>query len=103
MEITLNHYLTFSAIVFCMGLYGALSKRSAIAVMMCLELMANAVNINLIALAKYVTPATIKGQFFAIFVMVVAAAEVGLGLAIVLSIYRQKSSIDVDEVNLLKW
>lgn len=103
MEITLNHYLTFSAILFCMGLYGALSKRSAIAVMMCLELMANAVNINLIALARYVTPATIKGQFFSIFVMVVAAAEVGLGLAIVLSIYRQKSSIDVQEINLMKW
>lgn len=103
MEITLNHYLTFSAILFCMGLYGALSKRSAIAVMMCLELMANAVNINLIAFAKYVTPATITGQFFAIFVMVVAAAEVGLGLAIVLAIYRQKSSIDVDRINLMKW
>ena len=103
MHVTLNHYLTFSAILFCMGLYGALSKRSAIAVMMCLELMANAVNINLIALARYVTPTAINGQFFAIFVMVVAAAEVGLGLAIVLSIYRQRSSIDVQKVNLLKW
>lgn len=103
MEITLNHYLVLSAIVFCMGLYGALSKRSAIAVMMCLELMANAVNINLIAFARYVTPSTIKGQFFAIFVMVVAAAEVGLGLAIVLSIFRSKSSIDVDRINLMKW
>lgn len=103
MEITLNHYLTFSAILFCMGLYGALSKRSAIAVMMCLELMANAVNINLIALARYVTPATIKGQFFAVFGMVVAAAEVGLGLAIVLSIYRQKSTIELNQVSLMKW
>ncbi len=103
MELTLNHYLTFSAVLFCMGLYGALSKRSAIAVMMCLELMANAVNINLIALARYVTPGTIKGQFFAIFVMVVAAAEVGLGLAIVLSIYRQKSTIELNQVNLMKW
>lgn len=103
MEITLNHYLVLGAVVFCMGLYGALSKRSAIAVMMCLELMANAVNINLIAFARYVTPSTIKGQFFAIFVMVVAAAEVGLGLAIVLSIFRSKSSIDVDRINLMKW
>lgn len=103
MQVTLNHYLVLSAVVFCMGLYGALSKRSAIAVMMCLELMANAVNINLIAFARYVTPATIKGQFFAIFVMVVAAAEVGLGLAIVLSIFRQKSSIDVDRISLMKW
>jgi len=102
-ELTLNHYLTFSAVLFCMGLYGALSKRSAIAVMMCLELMANAVNINLIALARYVTPGTIKGQFFAIFVMVVAAAEVGLGLAIVLSIYRQKATIELNQVNFMKW
>ncbi len=103
MEITLNHYLVLSAIVFCMGLYGALSKRSAIAVMMCLELMANAVNINLIAFARYVTPTTIRGQFFSIFVMVVSAAEVGLGLAIVLSIFRQKSSISLDRINLMKW
>ncbi len=103
MEITLNHYLTLGAILFCMGLYGALSKRSAIAVMMCLELMANSVNMNLIAFARYVTPGSVRGQFFAIFVMVVAAAEVGLGLAIVLSIFRQRSSIRLDKINMMKW
>lgn len=103
MSVTLNHYLALGALLFCMGLYGALSKRSAIAVMMCLELMANAVNINLIAFSRFVTPGTVRGQFFAVFVMVVAAAEVGLGLAIVLSIFRQRSSINLDRINMMKW
>jgi len=101
--LSLNHFLALGALLFCLGLFGALTKRSAIAVMMCLELMANAVNINLIAFAHYVTPATIRGQFFAVFVMVVAAAEVGLGLAIVLSIFRQRSNIDLDQINLMRW
>ncbi len=101
--ITLNHFLTLGAILFCIGLFGALSKRNIIAIMMFLELMTNAVNLSLISFSKYITPITIRGQIFAIFVMVVTAAEIGLGLAIVLCIYRSRETTQIDEVNLLKW
>lgn len=109
MSVGLNHYLILSAVLFCIGLYGALSRRNAIVIMMCIELMLNAVNISLVAFSRYVTPAVptkemfLTGQIFAIFVIVVAAAEAAVGLAIVISIYRNRETVDVSQIDLLKW
>ena len=103
MEIGLTHYLVLSAVLFCIGLYGALTRRNAVIILMCIELMLNAVNISLIAFSSYVVPQLLTGQVFAIFVMVVAAAEVAVGLAIVLAIFRHFSNIDTNDINLLKW
>ena len=103
MTIGLTHYLVLSAVLFCIGLYGALTKRNAVIILMCIELMLNAVNITLIAFSSYVVPQLLTGQVFAIFVMVVAAAEVAVGLAIVLAMYRHFKDIDIDNIDLLKW
>lgn len=101
--LTLNHYLVLSAILFGIGLYGVAARRNAIGVLMCIELMLNAVNINLIAFAHFCAPGQIHGQVFTIFVITVAAAEAAVGLALVISMYRNLSKINFDEVNLLKW
>lgn len=101
--ISLSHYMVLSAMLFGIGLFGVLTKKNAIAVLICIELMLNAVNINLIAFSKYVTPMLFTGQIFAIFVITVAAAEVGVGLAIIIAIYRNKVSVNLDEFDLLKW
>jgi NADH:ubiquinone oxidoreductase subunit K len=93
--------LIFSALLFSTGVYGVLARRNAVLVLMSIELMLNAVNINLVAFAQHVQDIT--GQVFALFVITVAAAEVGIGLAIVILIYRNRETINVDEVNLLKW
>ena len=103
MTIGLEHYLVLSAILFSIGLYGALSKRNAIVVLMCIEIMLNAVNLALVGFSRFVTPVELTGQVFVIFIMVVAACEVGVGLAIIMSIYRKKESIDIIKNNLLKW
>ena len=103
MSIGLTHYLVLSAVLFCIGLYGALTRRNAVIILMCIELMLNAVNISLIAFSSYVVPQLLTGQVFAIFVMVVAAAEIAVGLAIVLAIYRHFSNIDTNDINLMKW
>ena len=103
MVIGLQHYLILSAILFCIGLYGVLAKRNAVIVLMCIELMLNAVNITLVAFSRYVVPAMLTGQVFAIFVIVVAAAEVAVGLAIIFAIYRGLEDIDVSKIDLLKW
>ncbi|MCL5074648.1 MAG: NADH-quinone oxidoreductase subunit NuoK [Chloroflexi bacterium] len=100
---SLEHYLILSALLFCIGLFGALAKRNAVAILMCIELMLNAVNIALVAFAHYTTPAYLVGQVFAVFVMTVAAAEAAVGLAIVLAVYRQRETISIDEINLMKW
>lgn len=102
MTVGLPHLLTLAALLFMLGLYGALSRRNAVHVLMSLELMANAVNINLVSLSRFVTPATLDGQFFAVFSMVVSAAEIGLGLALVLAIYRKKRSVELDAFQDLK-
>jgi len=102
-SIGLTHYLVLSAALFCIGLYGALTRRNAVIILMCIELMLNAANISLIAFSSYVVPQLLTGQVFAIFVMVVAAAEIAVGLAIVLAIYRHFSTIDTNDINLLKW
>jgi NADH:ubiquinone oxidoreductase subunit K len=93
--------LMFSALLFSAGVYGVLARRNAIMVLLAIELMLNAVNVNLVAFAALLQQMT--GQVFALFVIAVAAAEVGIGLAIVILLFRTRESINVDEVNLLKW
>jgi NADH-quinone oxidoreductase subunit K len=95
--------LLFSALLFSIGIYGVLARRNAVLVLMSIELMLNAVNINLVAFSQYLKDTLLTGQVFALFVITVAAAEVGIGLAIVILIYRNRETINVDEINLLKW
>ena len=99
----LTHYLILSSILFCVGIFGVLTRRNAIGVLMSIELMFNAVNINFVAFSKFVTPCEFVGQIFAIFVITIAAAEATVGLAIVLLIYRNFKGINVDNINLMKW
>jgi len=99
----LDQYLILSAVLFCIGLFGVLTQRNVIKIIMCLEIMLNAVNISLIAFSQYVTPVTLTGQIFAIFVMVVAAAEVAVGIAIIFTVYRNRESVDMENFNILKW
>ena len=101
--ITLQHYLILAAALFCIGLYGAVSKKNAVAVFMGIELMLNSVNINLVAFNRFIKPEILAGQTFAIFVIVVAAAEVAVGLAIILSLYRDRTSTTIDDLDWLKW
>lgn len=101
--VPLEHYLILSGVLFTLGLYGVLARRNAVLILMAIELMLNAVNVNLIAFASYLASSQFIGQIFAIFVITVAAAEAGLALAIVLRIYRTRSSINVDEIDLMKW
>lgn len=101
--INLTHYLLLGTIMFGIGIYGVLSKRNAVAVLMSVELMLNAVNINFIAINKFVASGQVVGQLFAIFIIVVAAAEVAVGLAMILAIFRQKKSVNLNDFNLLKW
>ncbi|MEO8613460.1 MAG: NADH-quinone oxidoreductase subunit NuoK [Chloroflexota bacterium] len=96
-------YLLVAAGLFCIGIYGVLSRRNAVAILMGVELMLNAVNINLVAFWRYVAPGNIAGQAFAAFVFVIAAAEAAVGLAIIISIYRNRRSVIVEDVDLLKW
>jgi NAD(P)H-quinone oxidoreductase subunit 4L len=103
MTVSLEHYLVLSAVLFSIGLFGALSRRSAIVILMCIEIMLSACNITLVAFSRFITPAELTGQVFAIFSIVVAAAEVTVGLAIIIAIYRKYESIDVNKTNLLKW
>ena len=103
MTLGLEHYLVLAALLFCIGLYGALAKRNALIILMCIELMLNAVNITMVAFSRYVVPALLTGQIFAIFIIVVAAAEVAVGVAIILAIYRGLESIDATKIDLLKW
>ena len=101
--IPLSWYLTLAAALFSLGLYGVLARKNAIAILMGVELMLNAVNINLVAFWRYLTPENIAGQAFAVMVFAVAAAEVAVGLALVISIYRRRKTVSADEINLMKW
>lgn len=101
--ITLNHYLALGGVLFVIGLFGALAKKNAVAVLMGIELMLNAVNINLVAFNRFLNPDKVVGQIFAIFVIVVAAVEVAVGLAIVINLYRQRLNTSLDEADWLKW
>jgi NADH:ubiquinone oxidoreductase subunit K len=103
MSLGLEHYLILSAILFSIGLYGALSKRSAIIILMSIELMLNATNITLVAFSRHIVPVLLTGQIFTIFSITVAAAEVTVGLAIIMAIYRRRETIDVTRIDLMKW
>lgn len=102
-EIGLYHYLTLTVILFGIGLFGVLSSRNAIRVLMCIELMLNAVNINLVAFNNYVNMDALSGQVFSIFILTVSAAEASVGLAILMALYRSRRSMDMERFNLLKW
>ncbi len=101
--IPLSWYLVLAAALFCIGLYGALARRNAVNILMSIELMLNAVNINLIAFNKYITPDKLTGQVFAIFIITLAAAEAAVGLALITAIYRSRDTVNVEEVDLMKW
>ncbi len=104
--IPLPFYLIVAAGLFCIGLYGALARRNAVAILMGIELMLNAVNINLVAFWRYTSPdpvATQTGIVFALFVIALAAAEAAIGLALIIAIYRSRDTVNVEDINLLKW
>ena len=98
--IPLQHYLILSAALFSLGVIGVMVRRNLIVILMCLELMLNAVNLTFIAFARYL--GSVEGQIFVLFIMVVAAAEVAVGLAIAVAVFRQKGSINVNDINLMK-
>jgi len=102
MSVGLEHYLILSTVLFSIGLYGALAKRNAIVILMCIELMLNAVNIAMVAFSRYVVPLMLTGQVFVIFIMVVAAAEVAVGLAVIIAIYRSRETIDATKIDLMR-
>ncbi|AHB87645.1 proton-translocating NADH-quinone dehydrogenase K subunit NdhE [Thermosynechococcus sp. NK55a] len=99
----LTNVLILAALLFCIGIYGLVTSRNAVRVLMSIELLLNAVNLNLIGFANYLDGQQIKGQVFAIFVITVAAAEAAVGLAIILAIYRNRDTVDMEKFNLLKW
>jgi NADH:ubiquinone oxidoreductase subunit K len=101
--ITLSYYLIFSAALFCIGVFGVLARKNAVAILMGIELMLNAVNVNLLAFWRFKSSQWIAGQAFTIIVFAVAAAEVAVGLALFLSIYRRRNTIAADEIDMLKW
>jgi len=103
MSLGLEHFLILSAILFSIGLYGALTKRSAIVILMSIEIMLNAVNIAMVAFSRYIVPALLTGQVFTIFIIAVAAAEATVGLAIIIAIYRSRETIDATKIDLMKW
>jgi NADH-quinone oxidoreductase subunit K len=104
MQVPLSWYLIVAAALFCIGLYGALARRNAIAVLMGVELMLNSVNINLLAFWRHaeVVSATFSGQVFAIIVITVAAAEAAVGLALIIAVYRNRKTVDVEDLDLMK-
>jgi NADH-quinone oxidoreductase subunit K len=100
--IPLSWYLIVGAALFCIGIYGALSRRNAIGILMGVELVLNSVNINLVAFWRYIRPEQMTGQVFAVFVMAIAAAEAAVGLALIIAIFRNRNTVIVEEVDLLK-
>jgi len=101
--VPLTWYLLVGAALFCIGVFGVLARRNAVAILMGVELMLNAVNINLVAFWRYLAPTAATGQAFALFVLVIAAAEAAVGLALIISIYRHRQSVNVEQIDLLKW
>jgi NADH:ubiquinone oxidoreductase subunit K len=101
--IDLVHIQVLSAALFCIGLYGVLARRNAVLILLAIELMLNAVNVNLIGISAFVDNELFLGQIMAIFVITIAAGEVGLALAIILRLYRNRGSVNVDNLNLMKW
>jgi NADH-quinone oxidoreductase subunit K len=101
--VPLSWYLIFSAALFCIGLYGVLARKNAIAILLSIELMLNAVNINLVAFWRYRYSDALNGQAFAVMVFAVAAAEVAVGLALIISIYRRRNTVVADDIDMMKW
>lgn len=101
MQIPIEYYLVLSAFMFSTGIVGVLTRRNAIVVFMCVELMLNSANLTLIAYSSYL--GDVGGQLFVFFVMAVAAAEAAVGLAIIIAIFRNKLTVNIDEINILKW
>jgi NADH-quinone oxidoreductase subunit K len=105
--IPIEYWLVFSSLLFAIGAYGVLTRRNAIVVLMCIEIMLNAANINLVMFSSYHAVlhsiSDSSGQVFALFSIAIAAAEVAVGLAIILSVYRRYQTIDVDKINILRW
>ena len=101
--IGLTHYLLLGAALFGLGLFGLLTKRNLIALLMSIELMLNSVNINLVAFSRYTAVDAASGQVFSLFIIAVAAAEVAVGLALAYAIHRGRSTVSVDEIDWLKW
>jgi NADH:ubiquinone oxidoreductase subunit K len=99
----LTHYLVVSALLFALGLFAVVTRRNTVAILMGVELMLNAANINLVAFNKYVAPGAMQGQIFALIVITLAACEAAVGLALVLAAYRTLETVYVDEINLMKW
>ncbi|HIJ86173.1 MAG TPA: NADH-quinone oxidoreductase subunit NuoK [Desulfuromonadales bacterium] len=97
----LNSYLIVSAILFSIGTIGVLTRKNVIVMFMCIELMLNAVNLTFVAFSRYL--GNLDGQVFVFFIMTVAAAEAAVGLALIIAFFNNKESIDVDDVNLMKW
>lgn len=102
-SIPLENFIVLSSIVFSIGAYGVLARRNAVMILMSVELMLNAVSINMVAFAVYTAPSLFVGIIFAIFVITIAAAEVGLALAIVLRVFKNRGTANVDEIDTLKW
>jgi NADH:ubiquinone oxidoreductase subunit K len=100
---SLQAFLLISALLFSIGLYGVLTRRNAVAVLMGIELILNAANLNLVAFARYGDPVRLAGQAFAVFVITIAAAEAAVGLAIVIALYRNFRHLNVDDVNFMRW
>ena len=103
MSIPLSWYLILAASLFCVGLFGVLSRKNAIAILLGIELMLNSVNINLVAFWRYLDPIQMAGQVFAVIVFAVAAAEVAVGLALIISVYRRRNTVVADDIDLMKW
>jgi len=102
-QISLEAFLFVAAIIFSLGVYGVLSRRNAVQILMSVELMLNAVAVNFVAFAVYTDPELFRGLIFGIFVIIIAAAEVGLALGIILNVFRSQATVNVDEVSELKW
>jgi len=101
MTITIEYYLILSAFMFIVGIAGVLTRRNAIIVFMCIELMLNSANLTLVAFSSYLGSSV--GQLFVFFVMTVAASEAAVGLAIIIAIFRNKLTVNIDDINILKW
>ncbi|HNV85468.1 MAG TPA: NADH-quinone oxidoreductase subunit NuoK [Candidatus Omnitrophota bacterium] len=101
--IPLNHFVIFSLFLFSIGLYGTLTRRNVIGILMGIELMLNAANINLIAFSRYISPNPETGQIFVIFVIVLAACAAAVGLAIVLAMYQNRKTVQAEDIHILKW
>lgn len=100
---TLLHFLVLSAVLFALGIFGLLTRRNAIGILMSIELMFNAAAMNFVAFTKFIAPEGLAGQIFTIFIITIAAAEAAVGLAIVMLLYRSFKGIEVDKVNFMRW